>query len=67
MTITVHGHISKMETSLNPRMQVRLTITTESARGGEPMIVEVSAAELGGLYLPGTAVQIMVVPIKVTT
>ena len=60
MTIEVTGHVASMTTGMNNR--VRLTIHLEARRSGEPLIVEASKEEMGGLYLPGTVVKVMVRP-----
>ena len=60
MTIQVQGHVASMTTGMKNR--VRLTIQLDHARSGEPLIIEATKEEMGGLYLPGTIVQITVRP-----
>jgi len=61
MTIEAQGHIESMEqgTFLHGN-RIKLRIYNSK---GEPLVIEATAQELGGLYLPGTSVTITVKPI----
>jgi hypothetical protein len=59
MTIIVTGHVEKMEAS---GLKILLTLRLESERSKEPLVVEATASELSGQYLPGTPVQIQITP-----
>jgi hypothetical protein len=60
MTIQLQGHVLKMESGQN----VRLTLYMESR--AEPIIFDATFAEIGTLYLPGTVVQVTIVPVPPT-
>jgi hypothetical protein len=61
MTIEIQGHVESMEQWHKDK--VRLTIYNSR---GEKIIVDVTKAEMGGMYLPGTPVQIVIRPLSAT-
>jgi hypothetical protein len=58
MTIQAHGHVEVMEQGTLNKVKLRIYNSR-----GEPLIIEATVEELGGLYLPGTSVLITVQPL----
>jgi hypothetical protein len=58
MTIQAQGHVEAMEQGTENKIKLRIYNSK-----GEPLVIEATREELGGLYLPGTSVQITVQPL----
>ena len=60
MTIQAEGHVVKMEGGT--ANDIRLTIYIGGKHGGHEITIEAAKSELAGQYLPGTPVQVTVIP-----
>lgn len=62
MTIQCSGYVEKMETGSTGK--IRLYIILSMDRAGGTLVIEATKEELGGMYMPGTGIELLVKPVR---
>lgn len=61
MTVVIRGHVESI--NVGHKGNHSLTLRLESARTQELFTVEAAPQELAGLYMPGTPIQLTLIPL----